>query len=160
MNMCEDIKNRLETQLEPSLLILEDVSKHHQRHYTHMTAEEVHQENDHDVTWRRPSRPFGGLYGMLPHKLKEILATFLKGDAVPEPTKELPQTLKELLIIFELTYPFSIEALKRKYYKLAKKHHPDVNKSPDAASQFQRLKEGFQILKTIATRTEEKENER
>lgn len=35
MNMCEDIKNRLETQLEPSLLILEDVSKHHQRHYTH-----------------------------------------------------------------------------------------------------------------------------
>ena len=40
----------------------------------------------------------------------------------------------------------SQEELKRAFYKLARQHHPDVNKSPDAAAQFKEINEAYQVL--------------
>lgn len=136
---------------------LDHVKAHHAlwNYYAHMSAEEVHRENDADITWHRPSRPFGGLYGMMPNKLREALFTFMNEEyASLKTTTALPQKIQDILVLFEITYPFSLALLKKKYYKLAKTFHPDVNQDPGAAAQFQRIKEGFHILKTMASALE------
>ncbi len=40
----------------------------------------------------------------------------------------------------------SAEELKRAYRNLARKHHPDVNKSPDAEKKFKEINEAYQVV--------------
>jgi len=48
--------------------------------------------------------------------------------------------------ILNLAIPFSLNDLKRNYYKLSLKLHPDKNNSPNATSEFQELKDAYEYL--------------
>jgi len=48
--------------------------------------------------------------------------------------------------IFGISKNASKEEIKKKYRELAKKYHPDVNKSPDATSKMQEILEAYYIL--------------
>ncbi len=41
----------------------------------------------------------------------------------------------------------SADEIKRAYRKLARKYHPDVNKSPDAEEKFKKINEAYEVLK-------------
>lgn len=41
----------------------------------------------------------------------------------------------------------SAEALRAAYRKLARKHHPDIDRSPGATERFQRINEAYEVLK-------------
>jgi hypothetical protein len=48
--------------------------------------------------------------------------------------------------LLNLSIPFSLNDLKRNYYKLSLKLHPDKNNSPNATSEFQELKDAYEYL--------------
>jgi len=48
--------------------------------------------------------------------------------------------------ILNLAIPFSLNDLKRNYYKLSLKLHPDKNNSPNTTSEFQELKDAYEYL--------------
>lgn len=48
----------------------------------------------------------------------------------------------------------SADDIKRAYRKLAREHHPDVNKSPDAAKKFAEIQQAYDVLSDDAKRKE------
>lgn len=40
----------------------------------------------------------------------------------------------------------STSDIKKAYYKLAKKYHPDVNKEPEAQKKFQEVSEAYEVM--------------
>jgi curved DNA-binding protein CbpA len=48
--------------------------------------------------------------------------------------------------IFGLSKTATKEEIKKRYRELAKKYHPDVNKSPDATAKMQEIQEAYYIL--------------
>lgn len=48
--------------------------------------------------------------------------------------------------IFGLSKSATKEEIKKRYRELAKKYHPDVNKSPDATAKMQEIQEAYYIL--------------
>lgn len=48
--------------------------------------------------------------------------------------------------IFGLPKTATKEEIKKRYRELAKKYHPDVNKSPDATAKMQEIQEAYYIL--------------
>ncbi|HEX2933975.1 MAG TPA: DnaJ domain-containing protein [Bacteroidales bacterium] len=54
--------------------------------------------------------------------------------------------MKDYYTILELTPSCSIEEIKQAYRRLAKKYHPDVNKSPNAHQKFIEISEAYEVL--------------
>lgn len=48
--------------------------------------------------------------------------------------------------VFGLSKAATKEEVKKRYRELAKKYHPDVNKSPDATAKMQEIQEAYYIL--------------
>ena len=55
--------------------------------------------------------------------------------------------------IFGLDKSATKEEIKKRYRELAKKYHPDVNKSPDATTKMQEIQEAYYILYDDEART-------
>jgi hypothetical protein len=49
-------------------------------------------------------------------------------------------------IILDISPPLNSEKIKKKYYEKARLFHPDKNPAPNAAAQFQEIKEAFDFL--------------
>lgn len=56
---------------------------------------------------------------------------------------EIPKNHYEILgVSFDADY----EEIKKAYYALAKKHHPDINSEPDSLEKFKEIKKAYEIL--------------
>ncbi len=59
---------------------------------------------------------------------------------------------KDYYLILEVHYTATQDEIKRKYRQLAKKWHPDINKSEDATSKMQDITEAYLILNNCEAR--------
>lgn len=58
----------------------------------------------------------------------------------------LPKQVQDSLTLFEISHPSTQKQIKTKYKILAKKYHPDVNKSSDASENFTKATKAYHIL--------------
>lgn len=82
-------------------------------------------------------RPLSRLSGIRPVRLFHSSAASL----IHDPYKALG-----------VDHSASASDIKKKYYQLAKKYHPDVNKEPDAQKKFQDVQESYDILSDASKR--------
>ena len=110
-----------------------------------------------DTVWDRPSWPFKGNPAKVINQLKEFLINdyslfekekeiqyFLRNKLIDENiTNEEHQSLK----ILELKMPISVDEIKKRYKKLVKIFHPDVNdNNKKAEKKFKEITEAYKIL--------------
>ncbi len=114
--------------------------------YKDMSPEEIEKSRDSDVTWNRPSWPLGGWRTLLENaELLENIESFLNNRKQPT---ILPKPVQKALESLNLSYPFTIEALKKQYKKLAKQYHPDLNQGDQKAEdRLKDVNESYQVLK-------------
>lgn len=102
-------------------------------YYKDMSPEEIEANLRADTLWQRPTWPLGRLGGTPGHAMRmdqiledELNLAFGPGLQPPPPPR-LPVELHEALGVLGLAWPVSLPAVKAKYKKLAKRHHPDTN---------------------------------
>jgi hypothetical protein len=110
-----------------------------------------------DTVWDRPSWPLKGN----PAKVMDQLKEFLMYDYSPfEKEKEIHDFLRNKLVdenitneehkslnILELKMPISVDEIKKRYKKLVKIFHPDVNDdNKNAERKFKEITEAYKIL--------------
>lgn len=66
-----------------------------------------------------------------------------------QPGAPPPSARLKALRVFEMTAPFTLEALRRRYKTLVKKHHPDANGgAPEAETRMKVINEAYQTLRS------------
>jgi hypothetical protein len=98
-------------------------------YYKDMSPEEIEANLRSDTMWQRPTWPLGRLGATL--RMDQVLEdelnlTFGAKPKPPAPPK-LPPEVHDALGILGLAWPVTLPAVKAKYKKLAKRHHPDAN---------------------------------
>ena len=114
--------------------------------YKGMSAQEIEESRYSDVTWNRPSWPLGGWRTLLENaELLEDVESFLKSRKQPT---LLPKPVQKALEVLTLTYPLTMEGLKKQYKKLAKQYHPDLNQGDQQAEdRLKDINQAYQELK-------------
>ena len=125
--------------------------------YKGLNVDQIELSIRKDAIWDRPSWPLKGNPNNIISQLREFfnddynlfekekdLQNFLKNKVVDEKlTKEEYKSLK----ILELSLPISLEKIKKKYKKLVKIFHPDVNdNNKKAENNFKKINEAYKIL--------------
>lgn len=64
----------------------------------------------------------------------------------------VPNLIQDPYKALGVDHSASASDIKKKYYQLAKKYHPDVNKEPDAQKKFQDIQESYDILSDASKR--------
>lgn len=99
----------------------------------------------HRPTWKSDINP-----QHLEQKLDEALHRFFGGKPTAQQIaslKPINSKDKQALAVLDLEHPVEMVVIKKQYRVLAKKHHPDVNKSDErAAETFKRLTEAYNHL--------------
>ncbi len=114
--------------------------------YKGMTPEQIEVSRVSDVTWNRPSWPVGGWRTLLEniHYLDGI-DPFLKVSPYAPP---VPPHVQKALKTLEINLPITLEALKKQYKKLAKRHHPDLHAGDKVAEErLKTVNEAYQVVK-------------
>lgn len=111
-------------------------------YYKDMSQAEIEANLRADTLWQRPTWPLGRLGSAI--RMDQVLedelnVTFGAKPKAPAPPK-LPAELHEALGTLGLTWPVTLPAVKSRYKKLAKRHHPDANNGD---------KQSEEIFKTI-----------
>lgn len=97
-----------------------------------MSPDEIMEHRISDITWRRPT--YTAKQGKLlvsqftehPFFEQPIGVVSIKPpEGIPLPSRNSLEY--KAIKMLELEYPFSAECLKKNYFKLVKKHHPDTN---------------------------------
>lgn len=97
-------------------------------YYKDMSADEIEANLRADSLWQRPTWPLGRLGQTA--RMEQVLEDELKftfGPKVRPAPPRLPPELSDALGVLGLAWPVSLPAVKAKYKKLAKRHHPDTN---------------------------------
>ena len=126
--------------------------------YRGLSVDQIELSMRKDTVWDRPSWPLKGN----PNKIMDQLKDFLTDDfTLFEKDKEIRDFLKNKLIdenltpdenkirlkALELNIPISVEEIKKKYKKLVKIFHPDVNaNNKEAEIKFKEITEAYKIL--------------
>lgn len=110
-------------------------------YYKGMSPGEIEAQLRADTSWQRPTWPLGRLGTSSPwdeelvrDPLHLLAAGRLKRDKVRQ-TQQTPAELREPLATLGLSWPTTLEAVKRRYKELAKRHHPDANGGDRAAEE-------------------------
>ena len=123
-------------------------------YYVGMSENEVEHDVRHDTVWHRPSWPMnGGARGQFSPaaKLKDPFGFF---DNVESGAEHADPSLNALgtheaqaLMILDLRPPVTIEAVKARYKKLVKRHHPDTNSGDKQAEEkFKQISQAYQTI--------------
>ena len=125
--------------------------------YRGLSVEQIELSMRKDTVWDRPSWPFKGN----PSKVMDQINEFINNDySLFEKDKEIKDFLKNKMIdetlneieykslqILELKLPISVEGIKKKYKKLVKIFHPDVNGNDKKAEEkFKEINSSYKIL--------------
>ena len=125
--------------------------------YRGLNVDQIELSIRKDAIWDRPSWPLKGNPSNIMNQLREFLNNdyslfekekdlqdFLKNRIIDEKlTKEEQKSLK----IMNLSMPISVDEIKKKYKKLVKIFHPDVNdNNKEAEKQFKEINEAYKIL--------------
>ena len=125
--------------------------------YKGLNVDQIELSIRKDAIWDRPSWPLKGNPNNIISQLKEFFnndyslfekekdfQNFLKNKTVDE--KLNIEEYKSLKIL-ELSLPISLEKIKKKYKKLVKIFHPDVNDNNKIAeNHFKEINEAYRIL--------------
>lgn len=81
-------------------------------------------------------------------QLRHSSAGFPVHSIIPSRCISTSRTLsaKDFYKILGVDKGASQKDIKKAYYELAKKHHPDTNKDPNSAKKFQEVSEAYQVL--------------
>ncbi len=114
--------------------------------YKGMSSAEIEASRVSDITWNRPSWPIGGWQTLLENaQFFDGIDPFLKVSPRPP---SVPHNVQKSLGILELALPLTLEALKKQYKKLAKRHHPDLNPGDKQAEErLKMINEAYQVVK-------------
>ena len=110
-----------------------------------------------DTVWDRPSWPLKGNPSQVLNQLNDFLETDF---SLFEKDKEIKDFLNNKMLdesltsdehksikILGLKMPISVEEIKKKYKKLVKIFHPDVNKgNKNAEERFKEINQAYKIL--------------
>ena len=125
--------------------------------YKGLNVDQIELSIRKDAVWDRPSWPLKGNPNNIISQLKEFFnndyslfekekdfQNFLKNKTVEE---KLNNEEYKSLKILELSLPISLEKIKKKYKKLVKIFHPDVNdNNKKAENHFKKINEAYKIL--------------
>ena len=125
--------------------------------YKGLNVDQIELSIRKDAIWDRPSWPLKGNPNNIINQLKEFFnndyslfekekdfQNFLKNKTIEE---ELNIEEHKSLKILELSLPISLEKIKKKYKKLVKIFHPDVNdNNKKAENHFKENNEAYKIL--------------
>ena len=138
---------------------LKHVSKYNKSwdFYKGLTTDEIEHAMRQDTVWDRPSWPLKGNPDKIISQIDEIIkedfsiysnekdtGKFFKNKLVDE---TLTKDQHKALEILSLNLPLTMEKIKKKYKKLVKIFHPDVNgNNKDAENKFKEINESYKIL--------------
>ena len=125
--------------------------------YKGLNVDQIELSIRKDAIWDRPSWPLKGNPNNIISQLKEFFnndyslfekekdfQNFLKNKTIKE--KLNIEEYKSLKIL-ELSLPISLEKIKKKYKKLVKIFHPDVNdNNKNAENHFKEINEAYKVL--------------
>ena len=125
--------------------------------YKGLNVDQIELSIRKDAIWDRPSWPLKGNPNNIISQLKEF---FNNDYSLFEKEKDFQNFLKNKIIeeklnieeykslkILELSLPISLEKIKKKYKKLVKIFHPDVNdNNKKAENHFKEINEAYKIL--------------
>lgn len=141
---------------------LEHVREYNARwnYYKDKNAHEVEYLNRDDVTWQRPTWPFGmnpqdrfrsfSFYD--PH---DILGYGTNFSPFNENTDQTPYYSShsaegKAIALFDITLPLDIKMIKARYLELVKKYHPDRNGGCKVAEEkLKTINQAFEVLKRV-----------
>ena len=125
--------------------------------YRGLSVDEIELSMRKDTVWDRPSWPLKGNPSKVMDQLKEF---FVNDYSLFEKEKEIKDFLKnkmidenltnqehQSLMVLELKMPISVDEIKKRYKKLVKIFHPDVNdNNKNAEKKFKEVTEAYKIL--------------
>ena len=125
--------------------------------YKGLSVDQIELSIRKDTVWDRPSWPLKGNPSNVMDQLKEFL---INDYSLFEKEKEIQDFLRNKLVdenitneehkslkILELKLPISVDEIKKRYKKLVKIFHPDVNdNNKNAERKFKEVTEAYKIL--------------
>ena len=125
--------------------------------YKGLSVDQIELSIRKDTVWDRPSWPLKGNPSNVMDQLKEFL---INDYSLFEKEKEIQEFLRNKLVnenitdeerksltILELKMPISVDEIKKRYKKLVKIFHPDVNdNNKNAERKFKEITEAYKIL--------------
>ena len=100
-------------------------------YYAGMNAAQIETEVRRDIDWRRPTWPLGQRNGTADgtgaYRTHGLFDDIDEGPAERVRRSAAPHPHAAALAVMDLSPPITVEALKRRYKELAKRHHPDTN---------------------------------
>ena len=125
--------------------------------YKGLTVDQIEQSMQKDAVWDRPSWPLQGNTAKIMEQINDFINTdyflFENHSEHNKFTKnkitngELTQNQINALKSLELKLPINLEEIKKKYKKLVKIFHPDVNgNNKEAENKFKEINESYKIL--------------
>ena len=125
--------------------------------YKGLSVDQIELSMRKDTVWDRPSWPLKGNPSIVMDQLNDFITNdyslfekdkeirdFLKNKTIDE---NLTSSEQKSLKVLELKIPITVDTIKKKYKKLVKIFHPDVNaNNKEAEIKFKEITEAYKIL--------------
>ncbi|MCH7487556.1 MAG: J domain-containing protein [Proteobacteria bacterium] len=115
-------------------------------YYEGMNEAEIEADVRLDTVWRRPSWRLGmGGFPSFPDGLDDPFGLFDDWGRNTKPAWQSPEA--KAMAVLDLSPPLTTPALKARYKKLVKRHHPDANGGDKACEErFKQISQAYETL--------------